>query len=144
MIQKEKEQYIIDTIRFLSNYFNNVSDAISAPYNLSPLQTQVIIDISNNPNNTKITDICKRLNKNTNTISPIINKLIDKGFLLKEQNSFDARIFNVKLTDKSLGIINSIKVDIEDFTYPIFENISEDKLDTIYNSLKELKEMIEK
>jgi len=144
MIYKDKQQYIIDTIRYLSNYFNNVSEAISAPYDLSPLQTYVIIDVYENPKETKITDICKRLNKNTNTISPIVNKLISKGFLIKIQSKEDGRVFNVKLTDKSLSIINSIKIDVKDFTYPIFDGMDDEKLDRIYKSLYELKEMIEK
>lgn len=140
---KRKEDYIIATIRDLANYFTNVSEAISAPYNLSALQTSVILDIFNNKGHTKVTDICKRMQKNTNTISPIINRLITKNYLKKEQDMTDGRIFHISLTKQSLDIISKIKVDIDDFTWPIFQNISDEKMEKVIDTLKILKEAID-
>lgn len=140
---KRKEQFVIGTIRDLSNYFSSVSEAISAPYNLSALQTSVILDVYNNEGKTKITDICKRMQKNTNTISPIINRLILKDYLDKTQDSSDGRVFHISLTDKSLAIIKNIKVDIEDFTWPIFDNVDDETMTKVVDALKILKEAID-
>lgn len=48
----------------------------------------------------KITDIGKRLLLNTNTLTPLITKLIKKGVLTKERSAEDERTVFVSLTDK--------------------------------------------
>ena len=83
---------VINNIKILSDYFANVRDTLCAPYGLSSIQVVIVLDVFNNPNETKITDICKRLHKSTNTISPLINRLVSKGFLKKEQSKEDARV----------------------------------------------------
>ena len=74
----EKRKEIIEMIKALSNYFNNVRDALCAPYGLSSIQAVIVLDIYHHPDETKVTDICKRLHKSTNTISPLINRLVEK------------------------------------------------------------------
>lgn len=44
--------------------------------------------------------ICKKLLLNTNTTTPIIQKLIDKGFLVKNRSLKDERIVLISLTNK--------------------------------------------
>ena len=126
---------VINNIKILSDYFANVRDTLCAPYGLSSIQVVIVLDVFNNPNETKITDICKRLHKSTNTISPLINRLVSKGFLTKEQSKEDARVPFVSLTEKSKAITNSINVDIHDFVWPIFDQLSDEEFESIKKAL---------
>ena len=126
---------VINNIKILSDYFANVRDTLCAPYGLSSIQVVIVLDVFNNPNETKITDICKRLHKSTNTISPLINRLVSKGFLTKEQSKEDARVAYVSLTEKSKEITNNINVDIRDFVWPIFDQLSDEEFESIKKAL---------
>lgn len=137
----ENRAKVIDMCKELTSRFGNIRDNLCEPYGLSSLQAVIILDIYHNQDNSRVTDICKRLNKSTNTISPLINRLIEKGFLLKEQDKEDSRVFNIKLTDKTLEIANEISVDIFDYTYPMFDSLSQDEFDNIYTSLLKLLEV---
>ena len=130
-----KRREVIDMIKSLSIYFNDVRDALCAPYGLSSIQAVIVLDIYHNPDETKVTDICKRLNKSTNTISPLINRLVDKGYLVKVQSKEDARVTYIKLTDKTKAITEKINVDIHDFTWPMFESVSDEDCEMIHNAL---------
>ena len=68
---KENRQEIINMIRELSNYFNTIRDELCEPYGISSIQAIILLDIYHNQNEVKITDICKRLHKSTNSISPL-------------------------------------------------------------------------
>lgn len=138
-MDKNKVEYrleIIQMIKKLSAYFNNVRDALCAPYKLSSIQAVIILDIYHNPDENKVTDICKRLNKSTNTISPLINRLVEKGFLLKTQGKEDARITYISLTEETKKITKDINIDICDFAWPMFNSLTEEEFTSIYDSLK--------
>ncbi len=127
---------VIDMIKELSNYFNDVRDALCAPYGLSSIQAIIVLDIYHHPNETKVTDICRRLHKSTNTISPLINRLVSKGFLNKKQGKEDARVTNIELTEKTKAITENINIDIYDFTWPMFESLTQDEFDKIFDCLQ--------
>lgn len=135
---------VVDMIKTLSNYYTNVRDSLCAPYGLSSIQTIIVLDIYHNPTENKVTDICKRLNKSTNTISPLINRLVTKGYLEKKQAIEDARIIYVSLTKKSIDITDKIAQDIRDFTFPMFESLTEEQFEQIYDSLSLLIEVTSK
>lgn len=142
MDKKEREK-ILDMLKDVSTKFESLRDAVCAPYGLSSTQAILILDIYHNPDHTKVTDICKRLNKSTNTISPLINRLCTKGFLKKEQDESDNRIFYIKLTSKSKAITDKISIDIEDYTLPIFEQLKDEDIMTIKKGLELLKRVVE-
>lgn len=131
----EKRKEVIEMIKQLSYYFDKSKDRLCAPYGLSSIQSKIIIDVFHNEGS-RITDICKRLNKETNTISPLINRLINHGYLNKVVNKKDKRVFYVYLTDKSKNIMQNLTNDVEKATWPLFDKVSDENLDKIYDSLK--------
>ncbi len=136
----EKRKEVIEMIKQLSYFFDKSKDRLCAPYGLSSIQSKIIIDVFHNEGS-RITDICKRLNKETNTISPLINRLINHGYLNKVVNKNDKRVFYVYLTDKSRNIMQNLTNDVEKTTWPLFDKVSEENLDKIYDSLKILMEV---
>ncbi len=142
-MDKLEREKIISMLKDVSLKFEALRDAVCAPYGLSSTQAILILDIYHNPKHNKVTDICKRLNKSTNTISPLINRLCEKGFLKKTQDESDNRIFYVDLTEKSKSITDKISIDIEDYTAPVFEQLTEDDIKTIKKGITLLSKVVE-
>ncbi len=138
---QDNRKAIIDMLKELTTRFSSIRDNLCEPYGLSSLQAIIIMDIYHNPKETRVTDICKRLKKSTNTISPLINRLIEKDFLVKIQDKNDNRVFNIKLTDKTLEIASEINIDVFDYTYPMFASLKDDEFVNIYISLSKLLEV---
>ena len=100
----EKRKEVIEMIKQLSYFFDKSKDRLCAPYGLSSIQSKIIIDVFHNEGS-RITDICKRLNKETNTISPLINRLINHGYLNKVVNKYMSEYEeNIKKLEKIPGI----------------------------------------
>ena len=137
----ENRKEIISMIKDLSNYFSNIRDELCEPYGLSSIQAVIILDIYHHPDARRVTDICKRLHKSTNTISPLINRLVAKGYLKKKVSKEDGRSTNVYLTEKTKEMTDNILVDVSDYTWPFFESINDTQFEQVYNALKLLLEV---
>ena len=137
----ENRNNIIKMIKDLSNFFNTIRDELCEPYGISSVQAIIILDIFNHPDSNKITDICKRLHKTTNSISPLINRLVSYGLLEKVPSKEDKRITYVNLTKKSKEITKNIAIDVSDYTWPFFETLSDEQFDKIYTALELLLEV---
>lgn len=136
----EQRKEIIEMIKQLSYFFDKSKDKLCEPYGLSSIQSTVIIDVYHHEG-TKITSICARLNKETNTISPLINRLIKHDYLTKVNDTNDRRVYYIYLTDKSKKIMESLVKDVETMTWPLFDSLSKENLEMIYKSLKVLMEV---
>ena len=138
VIDSKKRKILIDLLSDVSNRFSYIRDDICVPYGLTSVQSQLIIDIYNNPDKCKVTDICNRMHKSTNVVSPLVNRLIDKGFLIKEKDKIDSRVVNVRITEKSKKIVDDIVQDISDYSLPCFEGITEEQVDLVTIYLKRI------
>ena len=138
MKTKESMLELIEVLKATSQFIGDVRASLCAPYGLSPIQGIIIGDIYHHPTSTKITDICKRLNKTTNTISPLINRLIDRGFLYKKQNEKDNRVFEAYLSEFGQNIMDQFNSDLVDFASPIFNKLSDEEFNQLFLHLKTL------
>lgn len=137
----ENREKIIEMIKGLSDYFTTIRDELCEPYGLSSIQAVIILDIYHHEGHTRVTDICKRLHKSTNTISPLINRLVAKGYLRKKVSKEDQRVTNIYLTDKTKEMADNILVDVSDYTWPFFESLTNEEFNKIYDALKLLLEV---
>ena len=139
-IQQRKE--ILTLVKELAYYFEKAKDDLCSPYGLSTIQSTILIDVFNNEG-TRVTGICKRLHKSTNTISPLINRLESHGFLVKKVGVHDKRVANVYLTEKAHKIMIDLSNEINKFTWPMFDQLSDEETKEVINSLRLLKKVTE-
>ncbi|MDE5547098.1 MAG: winged helix DNA-binding protein [Anaeroplasmataceae bacterium] len=135
----KKKEDILETIELLKTTSQFIGDAranLTAPYHLTHTQAVILLDVYHHPTETKITDICKRLNKTTNTISPLVKRLVEKGYLVKQQNSFDNRVFEVSFSEKGMVMMKSINEDVLKFSTPLFNELNDEEFSNLYKSLK--------
>ena len=134
----KKKETILETIELLkstSQFINDSRAALCAPYGLSHPQAILSLDIYHHPNQTKITDICKRLNKTTNTISPLVKRMMDKGYLTKKQNQEDNRVYEVSFTPMGKDVMSRINQDVYLFANPIFNRLTDEEFESLRKSL---------
>lgn len=133
-----KKETILETIELLkstSQFINDSRAALCSPYGLTHPQAIILLDIYHHPKQTKITDICKRLNKTTNTISPLIKRMMEKGYLKKEQNKEDNRVFEVSFTPMGKEMMSKINQDVYLFASPIFNRLTDEEFESLTKSL---------
>lgn len=136
MKNKAEVLEVIELLKIVSQFIGETRTKLCTPYGLSQIQAILILDIYHHKNETKITDICKRLHKSTSTISPLINRLIEKGFLQKKQNLKDNRIYEVSCTAFGQRVLNHINEDLLAFAEPIFAEFSDEAFYGLKESLE--------
>ena len=135
----KKKEDILETIELLKTTSQFIGDAranLTAPYHLTHTQAVILLDVYHHPKETKITDICKRLNKTTNTISPLVKRLVEKGYLVKHQNAHDNRVFEVSFSEEGMDMMKHINEDVLAFSTPLFNELSDEEFSNLYKSLK--------
>lgn len=132
---------IIEILKSTSHFFNETRAALCEPYGLSAIQAIIVLDVYHNPTETKVTDICRRLNKSTNSISPLIHRLVEKGYFEKRQSQKDSRVFEVFLTEKTKEVTKKIHRDVSDFAWPMFDQLTTEEFEQLYESLQILKKV---
>ncbi|MDE7263791.1 MAG: winged helix DNA-binding protein [Anaeroplasmataceae bacterium] len=128
----------IETLKSISQFISDVRASLCSPYKISPIQAVILLDIYHHPTETKITDICKRLNKTTNTISPLVKRLVERRFLIKRQNKEDNRVFEVFFSEKGEEIMDQINQNVVSFALPIFNELSDEEFQSLSVLLKRL------
>ncbi len=137
MNEIEKRMEIVTMVKDLADVFEKSKSNLCEPYNISTVQLNVLFDIFIN-GKSKVTDICERLNKNTNTISPLINRLCTLGYLKKQKDLNDKRLTYVLLSKKSENIMENYMHDVNTYTYPMFEQLSNKEIEEVYHALSVL------
>ena len=81
-------------------------------------------------------EICKRLMLDSGTLSPILKKLRDKGYIEKQQSASDERSFIIMLTDKG----RELQVQAKDIPLQVGScvNIESEKAIQLRDLLNEL------
>lgn len=70
-------------------------------------------------------EIAKRIHKDKSTVTALVDKLVRLGYVTKDKDSSDSRIIYVALTAKG--------AELE----PVFEAISKEMLETLYDGVSE-------
>ena len=85
-------------------------------------------------------EICKRLMLDSGTLSPILKKLRDQGYIKKQQSTSDERSFIITLTDKGRELDRSILGKIIEQNGVIDECLSPDEMETLRMLLSKIRD----
>lgn len=104
-------------------------------YNLSPIQTQILIYIYRQPEfDRNITTLAQRLNVTKATISDAVKSLAQKKLLKKQTDNEDARYYYLELTNKGSELVKKIESWGEQFRKN-FNNISKENKTILFETL---------
>lgn len=74
-----------------NRYFHHLYQDVLGEYDLTYLQYLSIL-VTWQQNGSQLKDICQALDLSTNTLTPVIQKLVQKGWLLKQPSKTDKRV----------------------------------------------------
>lgn len=93
-------------------------------YGLSPLQINVLLLLSNDAA-PSMSQIATRLDISKPNVTPIIDRLIQDGYVQRTTNEKDRRIINISATDKGKKLIGTIRSDLRKMLQERFSSHSE-------------------
>ena len=113
----------------------NHAEIVSHGHHLTILEVRIIMLIKDFPGTTA-TDICKRWNRTRGAISQMLKKIEQKGFIYKEKDSQNDRVYCLYVTDWGVDAVNEFTIkDFQDDTYIVrhlLESCTEEELRAFY------------
>ncbi len=112
--------------------------------NLTSAQFAVIKDIERNTaidsekSGVIAVDIATRLNMDKPTVSGIVKRLIDKGYVEKIPNPHDRRSFILKLTTKSKMKLPNLEKINNDVLFKVTKNLTEEEIQLLKKLLNKM------
>lgn len=105
-------------IKFIENKLkeNNLTELI-------PTHCNVLTSLYESDRKLTMKEIAKKIGKDKSTVTPLINKLIDLGYIQKEKSPIDKRITYISLTPKAREIestFNNISDQVKETAYKDF------------------------
>ncbi|EPD52249.1 hypothetical protein HMPREF1210_01602 [Paenisporosarcina sp. HGH0030] len=87
----------------------------------------------------RVSDVARRLNSTNSYVTLTSDKLVQKGFLIRERNDSDRRTVYMTLTDEGLTLVK--KMDEIMFAYfsKTFGDISNEEMLSVMNILQKIK-----
>lgn len=70
---------------------------------LSPSHGDILIALFRN-HSLPMKDIARIIDRDKSTVTPLVNKLLTKGYIKKEMDEHDSRVFNISITPKGLEL----------------------------------------
>ncbi|WP_180271296.1 MarR family winged helix-turn-helix transcriptional regulator [Fredinandcohnia onubensis] len=90
-----------------------------------------------------IQQIGKSILITSGSMTYVIDRLEQKGFLKRSACPDDRRAIHVTLTDAGIEIMNKIMPEHEDFVDRVFDSLNPNEIDTLVDLLKRVKEKVD-
>ncbi|MFT8427811.1 MAG: MarR family transcriptional regulator, partial [Leuconostoc mesenteroides] len=94
-----------------NRYFHHLYGYVLEKYDLSYLQYMSLLIIYKQ-NSVKLMDIGAELELSSNTLTPVIEKLVNKSWIIKVQSSQDRRVKVLKMSDQKVTTFERILYEI--------------------------------
>lgn len=94
-----------------NRYFHHLYGIVLDKYELSYLQYMALLVIYKNQS-VKLMDIGMALNLSSNTLTPVIDRLIKKSWLIKHPSALDRRVKFLEMPDSQYPTFENVLIDI--------------------------------
>lgn len=91
-----------------------------------------------------MTQISNELLTSKQQMTPIIDKLIEYGFVERKHDEIDRRVIKITLLSSGKQFLEKQKMDIFDMLKDKMQNLSDNDLSTLYKALLEVRKIINK
>jgi len=114
-----------------------------AEYNLTHAQFVIIQYLIKNPGSSSLVDIARYLNVEKSSVTRIVSRL-EKSDYIEQMPSTDHREKRIKLDDSRKNVIPLVNRIEEQFESKAFKGISNEELDTTFQTLLKIMQNINK
>ena len=109
---------------------------ISNKIGLTLAQVQLILSIPFS--SISMTDLSQVLGIDNSTLTRNLNKLELRGFVYRNKDNYDKRVYKVILSKKGLSIKEKINNELGEYNYKLLSELSHEDRQTIFDSLEKL------
>ncbi|BBK78885.1 MarR family winged helix-turn-helix transcriptional regulator [Clostridium butyricum] len=120
-------------IKFIENKLkeNNLTELI-------PTHGNVLTSLYESDRKLTMKEIAKKIGKDKSTVTPLINKLIDLGYIQKEKSHIDKRITYISLTPKAREIESTFNYISDQVKETAYKDFTESEKEEFLRLLKKL------
>ena len=135
-IKRETESFEI--IMMIKEIYSLMNNHIGLGMKVSGLTNQqvMIIKILAHQKEITLTGLCKELSLTKATVSGIIKRLEEAGYIEKAKKESDKRSTYITLSDKGKTFAYSFKKDMDDSFCNVFQKLSIEEFDQIKHALE--------
>jgi len=109
-----------------------------APLDLSMAQLKILWIIAQSPDKkVTVNQIKEQMLDPASNVSRLLNKLMDKAYIIKQRDNVDQRVVYISTTEQGMAQMCAGKSIMED-TFEQFSTLSEREMHTLINTLSKL------
>jgi DNA-binding MarR family transcriptional regulator len=116
--------------------FKNCMDQILREQGLTMEQYLVLVNIKYHDAPVRITDVARWLERSTNSVSMIVDRMVKSGLLRRVRDRSDRRVVNVFLTSKAENAIEPANIPVLEFIQQGMSPLSYEDKRTFVNLFK--------
>lgn len=133
----------IDTIEVVVDVFNTAMDVQDiylkkGPFNKLTMSEIHVLDAVDKESSPSMSAVANHLNITLGTLTTAVKKIIDKGFLIKEQSTQDQRIYYLRLTESGIEALKVHEQFHQELDAMCKHYIPEEQLDWVFHTLKQI------
>jgi DNA-binding MarR family transcriptional regulator len=139
---QDKVREIIFLIRKLIHGEKLYTKELNIKYSITAAQLNCLLALHEN-GPLPPSQIAKHMMVNSSTVTGVIDRLEQKGLVVRKRNSSDRRIINVELTPDGQNMAQSAPPPIQQRVVDGLQKLSSEELDQIVHSLAKLTRMLD-
>jgi DNA-binding MarR family transcriptional regulator len=116
-------------IHQIHRLMSRIENSLIADLSLTDKKNSVLHALTNFKKPVPVNDIAKWLDRNSNGISMLINRMGKDGFITKKRDMADQRVVRVEITQKGRRYFEKSKKGIDDAIKDIFCDLNEEELE---------------
>lgn len=133
---------LIDLLMLIHNKLLNPNEVVKGSI-IPPSHMKVIFYLSNKKT-MSVSNVAKCLDISKPNMTPIIDKLINEGFVHRYTDPNDRRKINIELTEKAHAFINEKKVEMKSNLLHRISALEEEDLIRLCSIINDMNEIISK
>lgn len=136
---KSPQQKLAVNLLYTSNWLNYQYQQHFKNHNITMQQFNVLrILRGQHPNHCSLKLIKERMLDRMSDASRIVDKLVDKKYVIRHQCPSDRRSVNLMISDKGLGLLKELDL-IDEATKDMFKNLSSKEVEKLNQLLDDLR-----
>ena len=124
-------------VYLLNEKINHLSEFKTGEGKLNREQLYIMEMVSETPGLTQ-KELVDRLKKKQTSVSRTIQRLVDRGYLIKNQNHADMRASALEVTDKGEALLESFEAPITQLTAQILKDLSPEEQKSFTSILQKI------
>ncbi|WP_455675368.1 MarR family winged helix-turn-helix transcriptional regulator [Pradoshia sp.] len=139
MLQPFKQPYIVNSIKTIDNLVKRYGNSHLKEIDLTHSQTNVIIFLHQERHRqVQQRDIERALNLTNPTVSVLLSRLEEKGFIRRTTHQKDNRSRIIELTEKVDPIVQEIYEHVNSIEEMLFEGLEEAEVRVLSDTLRKI------